>query len=338
MELWMTVNESWVYQGRQGHGWFGNGTAPEDDDDSDSAAGATDLFRPANAGQRVDYVASSLIMHVPRNDRGRWNSAVSDSARANLKTAVAAWYGARAMDRDAFRTQFLDPYASDEVVDRLRGAAKGMVEGRTHDDLAKAGDDLAAAAQTVGVDGWPRFLGNASHQAVEAVSRGDVPGVMKVGAMDEPVGMAGLMFLGLLAIIFGGKPNVSQSLPAPSRPIIVQQEAPKDDEATPEGGDGENGNQQSWPANPDDLLKQGWIETSDLEAVKAGRRTFSKPETGEEIAFDRARPGQPGFEGRDHYHRVNPNSVGKRDANLDASGNPVPRGSKRSHIVPGWKQ
>ena len=204
MELRMTVNESWVYQGRQGHGYFGTGTAPKDDE-IDETAGANDLFRPANAGQRVDYVASSLIMHVPRNDRGRWNSAVSDSARANLKTAVAAWYSARSLSRDAFRSQFLDPYTSDEVVDCLRGAAKGMIEGRTHDDLAKAGDDLAAAAQKVGVDRWPRFLGNASHQAVEAVSRGDVPGVVKASASDAPAAIAGLMFLGLLAIIFGGK-------------------------------------------------------------------------------------------------------------------------------------
>ena len=185
----------------EGHGYFGTGTAPKDDDDSDTDAGANDLFRPANAGQRVDYVSSSLIMHVPRNDRGRWNSAVSDSARANLKTAVAAWYGARSLSRDAFRTHFLDPYTSDEVVDRLRSSAKGMVEGSTHDDLAKAGDDLAAAAQNVGVDSWPRFLGNASHQAVEAVAKGDVPGVVKVGATDPAVGFAGLMFLGLLAII-----------------------------------------------------------------------------------------------------------------------------------------
>lgn len=83
MELRMTVNESWIYQGRQGHGYFGAGTSSKDDGDND--AGANDLFRPANAGQRVDYVAFSLIMHVPRNDRGRWNSAVSDSARADLK-------------------------------------------------------------------------------------------------------------------------------------------------------------------------------------------------------------------------------------------------------------
>lgn len=47
-------------------------------------------------------------MHGPRNDRGRWNSAVSDDARANLKSAVAAWYGARSLSRDAFRSHRQD--------------------------------------------------------------------------------------------------------------------------------------------------------------------------------------------------------------------------------------
>ena len=143
----VTLNESWVYQGRQEHGYFGAGTAPKDDA-SDDAACERDLFRPANASQRVDYAAFSLIMHVPRNDRGRWNDAVSDSARANLKTAVAAWYGARSSSRDAFRTQFLDLYASDEPVDRLRGAAKSMVEGRTHGDLPKPARTLRQPPRT----------------------------------------------------------------------------------------------------------------------------------------------------------------------------------------------
>ena len=231
MEPRMTVNESWVHQGRQAHGYFGNGTSPKDDT-SDNAAGADDLFRPANAGQRVDYAASSLIMQVPRSDRGRWNSAVSDSTWVNLKTAVAAWYGARSLSRDAFRAQFLGPYTSDEVVDRLRSAARGMIEGQTYDDLAKAGDDLAAAAQKVGADAWPRFLSNASHQAVEAVSRGDVPGVVKVGAGDEAAGLAGLAFLGLLAVIFG-VPRPSPPVPPRTYPVPAAPSLPTIMEAVP---------------------------------------------------------------------------------------------------------
>ena len=89
------------------------------------------------------------------------------------------------------------------------------------------------------------------------------------------------------------------------------------------------------PKDPDDLLKRGWIETTHPDATGTGHREFENPDTGEKISFDKGRPGQPGFEGRDHYHRLNPNPSSKRESNLDVHGNPVPRGSKRSHIISG---
>lgn len=91
----MSVNDHWVYQGRQSHGWFGTGTAPKEGDDD--AAGANELFRPSNASERVDAAAHLIIASVPRNERGRWSYAASDTGRDRLKTAVAAWYGASAM-------------------------------------------------------------------------------------------------------------------------------------------------------------------------------------------------------------------------------------------------
>ncbi len=251
----MTVGESWVYQGRQGHGWFGTGTAPKSDPSS-NAAGANDLFRLANAGQHVDYVASSIIMHVSRNDRSRWDAAASDSARNNLKTAVIAWYGASRLSRDAFRAQFLDIYTSDEIVDRLRRATRGMVEGKTYDELAKAGDDLAAAAQKVGADSWPRFLANASHRAIEAVTHGNVSGVMKANASgtdgEQVVAMGGLALL--LYLISGWKPERLQPHTAPSRPTILQQQGPRDASLTP----GQTASAATAPNGlPADLAKPG---------------------------------------------------------------------------------
>jgi hypothetical protein len=89
------------------------------------------------------------------------------------------------------------------------------------------------------------------------------------------------------------------------------------------------------PENPDDLLEEGWEETSHPKAKEAGRRTFKNPETGEEIIFDKGKPGQHGWEGRDHYHRPNPNSTSRHDEYLDINGDPVRRGSGPSHIPPG---
>ena len=129
----MSANDHWIYQGRQSHGWFGNGTAPKDDDDP---AGTNGLFRPSNASERVDAAAHVLVAGVPRNERGRWSFAASDIGRDRLKTAVAAWYGASGLSRDAFRAKFLDLYTGDETVDHLRGAAQGLIKARGHDDLA----------------------------------------------------------------------------------------------------------------------------------------------------------------------------------------------------------
>jgi hypothetical protein len=63
-------------------------------------------------------------------------------------------------------------------------------------------------------------------------------------------------------------------------------------------------------------------------------REYEDPRTGIRVRFDPGKPGAPGFEGKDHYHIYNPNRTGKGDYYLDKNGNPVPKGSKASHILP----
>jgi RHS repeat-associated protein len=87
------------------------------------------------------------------------------------------------------------------------------------------------------------------------------------------------------------------------------------------------------PKNPDDLLNEGWKEVTDPRNT-SGSRDFINPQTGEKVRFDPGKQGANGWEGKDHYHRVNPDSTGKSDYYLDVNGNPVPRGSNSSHIPP----
>ena len=210
-----------MYQGRQSHGWFGNGTAPRDDD---GPAETNGLFRPSNASERVDAAAHVLVAGVPRNERGRWSFAASDIGRNRLKTAVAAWYGASGLSRDAFRTQFLDPYTGDETVDRLRGAARGLIEARNYDDLAKARSDLSAAVRQIGADRWPQFIGDAARQAEQAVSKGAIPGIVKanVSGADVP-GVIGLALGGLLVYLATRKPHTTleSTTPAMTAPVLM---------------------------------------------------------------------------------------------------------------------
>jgi hypothetical protein len=88
------------------------------------------------------------------------------------------------------------------------------------------------------------------------------------------------------------------------------------------------------PANPSDLKGQGYNDTSHPDAASAGHRTFENPETGDKVRFDQGKPGEPGHEGEDHYHRFNPDSTGKGDQYLDKDGKPVPKGSDASHLQP----
>ena len=89
------------------------------------------------------------------------------------------------------------------------------------------------------------------------------------------------------------------------------------------------------PKNPKTLLKKGW---SDSTPAGMERNTTSKlytnKKTGLQVRFDKAETGASGYKGKDHYHVLNPNSTGKHDYYLDIDGNPVPKGSKASHIIP----
>lgn len=87
------------------------------------------------------------------------------------------------------------------------------------------------------------------------------------------------------------------------------------------------------PKTPAKLKSSGWKETTS-EAMKknTSSRTFKKD--GLTIRFDKGKKGTGGYGGKDHYHILNPKSTGKHDYYLDKQGNPVPKNSKASHILP----
>ncbi len=108
-----------------------------------------------------------------------------------------------------------------------------------------------------------------------------------------------------------------------------------DDASEQEEADQEASSSDGLPSNPDDLTDQGYNEVSHPEAANKGHRTFENPETGDKVRFDEGKPGQPGHEGKDHYHRYNPNGTGKKDMYLDKRGNPCARGCDESHLYQG---
>jgi len=188
---------------------------------------------PLSIGQRVDYAAGSVVARSPYDERERWEARLSGVGRESLKTAVAVWYGASGISRNAFRRRLLDPSTDDDTADRLRDAAKGIVDARTHAQLGAAGADLAAAAQTIGVDRFPRFLGDAERRAVAAMSEHAIPGVVKASAAGTDMA-AGAVGLGLVLLMLALKNQGSRpARPSitPSNPTSVPSAYPKDDKA-----------------------------------------------------------------------------------------------------------
>ena len=87
------------------------------------------------------------------------------------------------------------------------------------------------------------------------------------------------------------------------------------------------------PKTPSNLIKNGWTETTHT-AMKKNSASKIFENNGLKIRFDKGKPGAKGYKGKDHYHIFNPSSTGKHDLYLDKLGNPVPKNSKKSHIIP----
>ncbi len=87
--------------------------------------------------------------------------------------------------------------------------------------------------------------------------------------------------------------------------------------------------------DPNDLLSEGWIETTHPQQKKGSHsRVFHNNMYKLDIRYDKGEPGATGFRGKDHYHIKNPFATSKTDEYLDKDGNPTPKGSKDSHILP----
>jgi RHS repeat-associated protein len=85
------------------------------------------------------------------------------------------------------------------------------------------------------------------------------------------------------------------------------------------------------PSSPDDLGSE-WKEITSSKNKTGNYRQFENENNGDKVQFDKGKPGEPGFEGKDHWHRFNPKSKGDFDKYLDKFGNPVKKGGNPSHI------
>lgn len=152
------------------------------------------------------------------------------------------------------------------------------------------------------------------------------------------LGPAGWVALGVLGIVSVGVTAVSIYNASKEADETLSNEEPGCTENCPEKGEKDSDltgeKPKDYPKNPDNLLDDGYEETTHPEAGQHGVRRFKNPKTGDEVEFHKGKTGASGWEGEDHWHRFNPNKSGKEDAMLDENGQPVRKGSNPSHLEP----
>lgn len=80
----MVGNESWIYQGRQEHGWFGHGTSPETDRAMNPDAA------PESLAERARYISHPAIAHFPASRRREYELRL-DASLERLARIMPIW-------------------------------------------------------------------------------------------------------------------------------------------------------------------------------------------------------------------------------------------------------
>jgi hypothetical protein len=122
----MPANDSWIYQGRDEKGRFGNGTSlqsGEADSGSTSPGGGGNDLLP-----RAQAVIYGAVGHLSPAERQQYAAHLDRGGLSRLSECLPAWSRASSLDRDTFRERYLGGVGSDEAVDHLRKAADGAAK------------------------------------------------------------------------------------------------------------------------------------------------------------------------------------------------------------------
>ena len=152
---------SWEDQGRQGHGWFGHGSAPETSASAQQDNSAAALFDPTNAADRFDAIAHAAIANLSAANRNRSSASFDARRLVQFRTLMSALSERNALGAGVSN----EPSANSDAVNTLRQAAELANKAMSQQDLAQASSLVAQAMQNVGLDSWSRFLAGAAPNA-----------------------------------------------------------------------------------------------------------------------------------------------------------------------------
>ena len=152
---------SWEDQGRQYCMWFGHGTSANK---NKQPAPDSSVVGKSTA-DRVLALAYGAIASLPAAQRRQAEAQYHNGTLPRLKEAMTTWLSATALGRATFAFRLFGRGADDPVVGDLHRAALGAAAATSQNDLRDAAEKVAKAMQGVGIDGWPRFVADATERA-----------------------------------------------------------------------------------------------------------------------------------------------------------------------------
>ncbi len=144
------MRDSWMWQGRQDHGWFGHGTAPDRDD---SEEGGSDSNPNADNWQSNIIAATrAAVGALPVESRSAFERALSTATLGRIVAVFGAWQ-LNAMKTDVyFNSRFLEGAVPAQAGAALRDAARFLALPGSPDTQRAAAERIAETAQLVGPD------------------------------------------------------------------------------------------------------------------------------------------------------------------------------------------
>lgn len=179
----MVGSESWIYQGRQSHGWFGHGTAPHD-------ASLPDAASAGSLAERIRSLGHTLVAGLPRAWRHHDAARLDAEDHARLDRLLTATVGALPLGERTIAGRVFGMHPDAPALPDLLRAARLVRDAHGNADLRAATDAVARAALAIGLDRFKRFLRRADDHLAEqgglVTLVRDMPGTMPIPLQAEP--------------------------------------------------------------------------------------------------------------------------------------------------------
>ena len=149
----MVTQDTWQYQGRQEHGWFGDGTAPDS-----GKKQPPDKPSPAALAQRIHDVGHTLVAGLPASKRYHPAAKLGLDDHARLDRLLSATLQALPAGGPAIARHVFGVAPDTPGIDGFVRAARLLRDASGSPDIRAATDAIGRAAQDIGLDRFKPFL------------------------------------------------------------------------------------------------------------------------------------------------------------------------------------